>query len=166
MSRREKAPLIIIISLLVFFALAATMIFFGARMALYRAEQRALADPVMARVIETDSRVVTSRDSDGRTTSTTERTFIVEVNIFGEVVRRTMIAANFDPEDHWFNGDEVDPTVFQEGARVPVLVRRDLNFAVTPADFWSAYLVPVILMGFGGFITAFLGLWSFMFFRR
>lgn len=161
-----KAPMVIVISLLVFVGLGLMLIFFGARMAMYRVDQRALAEPATAIVRDVDSRTTTSRDTDGRTTTSTEYTYLVEFNLSGDQLRRPLVAANFDAEDVWFTRDEVDPEVHSIGAEVPVLVRADLDYAASPAGFWAAYLVPVFLLGFGTFITLFLGFWSYMFFRR
>ncbi|MEM6661349.1 MAG: DUF3592 domain-containing protein [Pseudomonadota bacterium] len=162
----SRAPWPVIAGLSIFVLIALAMVFFGMRMTLYRVDQRALAEPATAMVIETDSRVVTSRDSDGRTTSTTEYSYLVEIGAGGDTLQRPLIAANFDRQDTWFTSDEVDPDAHLAGSTVPVLVRADLGHAVTPAGFWAAYAVPVILMGFGGFILAFLSLWCWLFFRR
>ena len=54
------------------------------------------------------------------------------------------------------------PSGFTSQKIVEVLVRNDLDHAISPADFWAAYLIPAILIGFGGFILMFLSLWSWL----
>ncbi|MEM7059612.1 MAG: hypothetical protein AAF557_18665 [Pseudomonadota bacterium] len=161
MAQAGKHPWLMIVCLLVFFAFAATMFAIGGRMALFRSAERDLAQPAMATILNVDRK--TSTDSDGR--STTYYSFIVEMNLDGEIIERPLVAANFEPDDIWFNSDQVDLGLYQADGRVEVLTRPDLGFRTTPADWSAAYLVSMILMGFGGFMLAFLSLWSWLAFR-
>ena len=150
-----------ILSLGLFVLVAATMVFFGARMATFRAAERDLARPIMATVLNVDQR--TSTDSEGK--STTYYSFMVEMNLGGRIVERQLVAANFEPDDIWFNSDQIDLGLYRTDGRVEVLTRPDLDYRTTPADWMSAYLTAIILIAFGGFILAFLSLWSWLAFR-
>lgn len=161
MAQTAKHPWLMIVSLLVFMAAAGTMVFFGARMAMFRAAERDLAKPVMATVLTVDERI--STDSEGKTTR--YYSFMVEMDLGGRIVERQLVAANFEPDDIWFNRDQIDLALFREGGVVDVLTRPDLDYRTTPADWTSAYLTAIILMAFGGFILAFLSLWSWLAFR-
>ena len=151
----------VIITLLLFVAVGLALIFFGVRMADYRATQRALGVPVEGLVVDVETRQVTHEDEDGTWTST-EYKYLIELEADGTKVQRPLLAANFEPDDVWFNEDEVDPYEFADGEIVDVLVRRDLDHAISPASFWAAYLIPAILIGFGSFVVLFLGLWSWL----
>ena len=157
----RSVPLFVIITLLVFVAIGLALIFFGVRMADYRATQRALAVPIEGLVVDVETRQVVHKDEDGTWTST-EYKYLIEFEADGAVIRRQLVAANFEPDDVWFNEDEVDPWEFADGEIVDVLVRGDLDHAISPADFWAAYLIPTILIGFGSFVVLFLGLWSWL----
>ena len=165
MSRFRQVPLPVLFGLLLFAAIAGALIFFGLRMALYRADQRAIAEPMDAVVVSVDSRIVESTDSDGDRTTSTEYAFVVEFETNGEEMRRPVVAANFEAESVWFSVDEVDPDDFAKGNVVEILVRPDLDYAVTPAGFWAANMVPIFLTAFGGFILVFLSFWSYGAFR-
>jgi len=161
MAQSNKHPWLMIICLGVFVLIAATMVFLGGRMAMFRAAERDLAKPVIGTVLNVDSRI--STDSEGK--STTYYSFQIEVALDGEVLERQVVAANFEPDDIWFNSDQLDLALWKTGGRVDVLTRPDLDFRTTPADWAAAYLSAIILMAFGGFILAFLSLWSWLAFR-
>ena len=64
----RSVPLFVIITLLVFVAIGLALIFFGVRMADYRATQRALAVPIEGLVVDVETRQVVHKDEDGTLT--------------------------------------------------------------------------------------------------
>lgn len=137
--------------MLLVFALPALFLFFGARSALYRHEQQQLSEQTDAIVKKVDHETYTYRDRDGRTQSGEQWSYLVEFEVNGEAMERQVVEPNFDPEMIWHNSDSIDPDIYAEGARMPVLLRRDLDFAVAHDDFWAIYGTPVFLLGFGFF---------------
>lgn len=129
--------------------------FFGARMALYRIEQRELATRMPAEVARVETRSYSCKDSDGNRRTCYEHQFTVWIELNGDRVKRVVLQNNFDPEYDWHSGDEVDPETYTEGSTLPVLLRRDLGNAVAPDLFWAAYGSPVFLIGFGVFCSIF-----------
>jgi len=137
--------------LLLVFLLPALFLFFGARSALYRYEQQALSEPADAIVKKVDHETYSYRDSDGRTQSGEHWSYLVEFESDGQAFERQVVEPNFDPEMIWHNSDSIDPDIYAEGARMPVLLRRDLDYAVAHDDFWAIYGTPIFLSGFGFF---------------
>ena len=138
-------------SLLLLLLLPAIFFYFGGRMALYRAEQRALGEKITAEVIEQRRETFTSKGADGERRSGEHFAYTVRFDIAGDLVTRPVLEANYDPERIFHTSDEVDPKQFPVGSQMPLLMRRDLGFAVSPDLFWTAYLIPAVLLGFGAF---------------
>jgi len=133
------------------FLIPALLLFFGARSAIYRYEQVAASEQTTATVYEVEHQTTSYRDSDGRTQTGDEWRYSVEFEADGEVYNRYIVEPNFDLEMVWHNSDSIDPDIYAAGARIPVLLRRDLDYAVAHDDFWAIYLTPIFLLGFGAF---------------
>ncbi len=133
------------------FLIPALLLFFGVRSAMFRYDQVAASEQTTATVFEVEHETYSYRDSDGRTRTGEHWRYSVEVEADGKVHNRYIVEPNFDLEMVWHNSDAIDPEVYAEGARIPVLLRRDLNNAVAHDDFWAIYLTPVFLIGFGLF---------------
>jgi len=133
------------------FLIPALLLFFGVRSAIYRYDQVAASEQTTATVYEVEHQTTSYRDSDGRTRSSDEWRYSVQVEADGEVYDRYIVEPNFDLEMVWHNSDSIDPDIYAEGARIPVLLRRDLDYAVAHDDFWAIYLTPIFLLGFGTF---------------
>ncbi len=137
--------------LLLVFLLPALFLFFGARSALYRYEQVQLSEQTDVTIYEVEHETYTYRDSDGRTRSGEHWRYSVELEVDGETLHRYVVEPNFDLEMIWHNSDAINPEIYAKGARLPVLLRRDLDYAVAHDDFWAIYLTPIFLLGFGFF---------------
>ena len=133
------------------FLIPALLLFFGARSAIWRYDQVAASEQTDAKVYEVEHETYTYRDSDGRTRSGEHWRYSVEVEVDGETFHRYIVEPNFDLEMVWHNSDSIDPDIYATGARIPVLLRRDLDNAVAHDDFWAIYLTPIFLLGFGFF---------------
>ncbi len=130
----------------------AAFLYMGGGMALDRYQALRTAVPIDVVVEEVVRQTFSFRSSGaGRTTQGEHFSFRVRFNVNGRKMVRPLLAADFAPDQIWHSSDEIDPYVFAQGATVPVLVRRDLDYAVTPDQFWSVYLAPILGIGFGVF---------------
>jgi hypothetical protein len=136
---------------LLMFLLPALLLFFGVRSALYRYDQRSLAEQASAEVTGVERQVYTYRDSDDVARTGEQFRYTVALDLDGETITRPIVEANFDPQAVWHNSDAINPDIYAEGATMPVLLRRDLDNAVAFDGFWAIYLTPVFLIGFGLF---------------
>lgn len=142
-------------ALLLFCCVPLLFWFFAGRMVLYRMEQRELATPAVAEVLEIESRTVSSRSSDGRTRTSEEFRFTVLVPVNGDHVRRIILRNSYETRYEWHTWDEVDPETYPVGSDLPVLVRADLGHRVAADLFFAAWGTPIILAGFGLFVSFF-----------
>ena len=129
--------------------------YFAATMAISRSDDRARAVKIMGQVTDQNERRYTCKDKDRNTKTCTAWTYRVKFNLFGEQVERQLLDARFDPK-YIEHTDGVDHEAHPVGAKMPLLLRQDLNNAVAPDFFWSAYLMPVMLGGFGVFVSIFM----------
>lgn len=129
--------------------------YFAANMTIYRYEARQLAEKINGTVVEQTETEHSCKDSDGRRRTCTDWTYTVRFQVQGDQITRPLLDARFDPK-YDSHTDGVDHEAHGVGATMPLLLRRDLDFAVAPDFFWSAYLMPVILAGFGLFVSFFM----------
>ncbi len=130
----------------------AALLYMGGRMALDRYQALRTAVPIDVVVEEVVRQTFSFRSAGaGRTTQGEHFSFRVRFNVNGRKMVRPLLAADFAPDEIWHSSDEIDPYVFAKGATVPVLLRRDLDYAVTPDQFWSVYLAPILGIAFGLF---------------
>ena len=131
---------------LLLFLIPALFLYFGIDSAVYRITERAEAEPMVATV--EDYRTEQRCDDDGCSTVVA---YDLILDIKGDIVKRPLIEGNFDPEDIWHSEDMIPPSSYPAGSEMPVLVRADLGYLVTIDAFWSAYVLPIVLCGFGMF---------------
>ena len=129
--------------------------YFAASMALSRSEARAAAVKIMGEVTEQRELAYTCKDKDRNTRTCYHWVYKVRFNLFGKQVERQLLDARFDP-DYIHHTDGIDHEAHPVGAKMPLLLRQDLNNSVAPDFFWSAYLMPVMLAGFGVFVSFFM----------
>lgn len=141
--------------LLCLFLIPGLFWFFAFNMTMHRAEARQLAEKITGEVIEQREVKYSCKDSDGNTRTCTHWLYQVRFEVDGEQVTRQLLDARFDP-DYPEITDGIDHDDYPVGARMPLLLRRDLGNAVTPDSFWSAYMMPVFLAGFGVFVSFFM----------
>ena len=140
--------------------------YFGGNMALWRYEQRALAEPIVGEVIEAQRHSYECKNSEGSSTTCTEYSFTVAFEFSGDRMQRPLLEVNFEPDGGRFSSDEVDPDVYGAGAKIPLLLRRDLGTAVAPDLFWAAFLIPTVLLGFGTFVLIMISVAIMVFWHR
>ena len=143
------------IPLLCLMLIPALFWYFAANMAIYRYDARERAVEIMGEVTDQKKIDYTCEDSDGNRRTCTHWTYRVRFNVYGEQIERQLLDARFDP-DYIHHTDGIDHAAHPVGAKMRLLLRQDLNNAVAPDSFWSAYLMPVILAGSGCFVSFFM----------
>ncbi len=141
--------------LLCLFLIPALFWYFAFNMTVYRSEAREMAEKVTGEVTEQREVEYSCKDSDGDTRTCTYWLYQVRFEVDGAQVDRQLLDARFDP-DYPEITDGIDHDDYPEGAQMPLLLRRDLGNAVTVDSFWSAYMMPVVLAGFGFFVSIFM----------
>ena len=136
---------------LLLFVIPAVFLWFGIDSLLYRMNARALATPMVALVEAVHEESYSCKDSDGNTRTCHRVAYDLRLDIWGEPVRRPLLDSTFDPDDPWHSPDMISPQDYPEGAAMKVLVRLDLDNRVAIDAFWSAYVLPFVLLGFGTF---------------
>ena len=129
--------------------------YFAFNMTMHRSEARQMAEKISGEVTEQREVKYTCKDSDGDTNTCTHWLYKVRLEVDGAPVTKQLLDARFDP-DYPEITDGIDHDAYPVGAQMPLLLRRDLGNAVTPDSFWSAYLMPVFLAGFGVFASFFM----------
>lgn len=133
------------------FLIPVLFLFFGTKMAFYRYQVRAEAVPMTATVQDYTLERYTCEDSDGNRRTCERIAYDLILDLNGDRLERPLLEANFQPGEIWHTTDMVSPDDYPRGGEMPVLVRPDLGHLVAHDSFWSAYLVPIILLGFGAF---------------
>lgn len=128
--------------------------YFAFNMTMYRAEARQLAEKITGEVVEQEEISYSCKNSDGNYSTCTHWLYKVRFELNGDQVTRQLLDARFDP-DYTEHTDGFDHEAYPVGSQMPLLLRRDLGNAVAPDFFWSAYLMPVFLAGFGLFASFF-----------
>lgn len=141
--------------LLCLFLIPGLFWYFAFNMTMYRSEARQMAEKITGEVIEQREMSYSCRDSEGTTRTCTHWLYKVRFELDGEQVDRQLLDARFDPKYPEIT-DGIDHDDYPEGTQMPLLLRRDLGNAVTIDSFWSAYLMPVFLAGFGLFASFFM----------
>ena len=136
---------------LLLFLIPAGFLYFGFDSLLYRYDQRAKAVPMTALVEDFRQESYTCKDSDGNRRTCYRIAYDLRLDIFGEIYHRPLLDSTFDPDDPWHTPDMISPEDYPRGGQMPVLVRPDLDFRVALDSFWSAYVLPIVLLVFGAF---------------
>ncbi|MEL7468309.1 MAG: hypothetical protein AAFN27_07630 [Pseudomonadota bacterium] len=152
--------------LLLLLILPGIFFYFGINMAVWRYEQRALAERIVGEVAEVQKNSYECKDSDGNRRTCTEWAYTVTFDFAGDTMRRPLLEVNFEADGGRFSSDEVDPEVYVAGAKIPLLLRRDLDNAVAPDLFWAAFLIPTVLLGFGTFVLIMISIAILVFWER
>lgn len=129
--------------------------YFAANMAIHRHEARQMAQKITGTVVDQQKISYSCKDSDGNRSTCVHWTYKVRFQVNGTQFTQQLLDARFDP-NYIHHTDGIDHAAHPVGAQMPLLVRRDLDYSVAPAFFWSAYLMPVILFGFGVFVCPFM----------
>jgi len=131
------------------------LLFFGVRSAVYRLEQVADAEEITAIVEKVDQQVQearwNSRSTGSRGAPSILYSFTLRLEVDGETYTRMLLDTAFEPDSIWHADDVVNPHIYSPGARMPVLLRRDLGYAVAPTGGWAVWETPAFLIGFGLF---------------
>ena len=136
---------------LVLFLIPGVFLYFGVNSALYRYDIR--SEGVEMQAVVEDYRIETysCKNSDGHRSTCRRIAYDLILDLNGDKVRRPLLEGNFDPDDIWHTPDMISPDDYPRGATMEVLVRPDLGYLVSINNFWQAYMLPIILLGFGAF---------------
>ncbi|MEM7211361.1 MAG: hypothetical protein AAF479_05595 [Pseudomonadota bacterium] len=154
MTARDRKRRINNALLLCFWLVPGLFWYFAINMALYRAEARELAEKMKGEVIHQQEVTYSCKGSDKKTRTCTHWLYEVRFDLNGDKIARPLLDARFDPK-YVEHTDGFDHEAYPVGATMPILLRRDLDHAIAPDFFWSAYLMPVVLAGFGAFVSIF-----------
>lgn len=154
MSGRDRKRRINNALLLCLWLIPGLLWYFAAKMAIYRTEARELAEKITGEVTHQREVSYTCKGSGGKTSTCTHWLYEVRFDLNGDKMTRPLLDARFDP-NYVEHTDGIDHDAHPVGAQMPLLLRKDLDHAVAPDFFWSAYLMPVVLAGFGLFVSIF-----------
>ena len=136
---------------LLLFIIPAGFLYFGFDSLLYRYDQRSKAVPWTATVEDYREESYSCKDSDGNRRTCRRIAYDLKLDIYGETLIRPLLDSTFDPDDPWHTPDMISPEDYPRGGQMPVLVRPDLDYRVAIDAFWSAYVLPIVLLVFGAF---------------
>ena len=136
---------------LLLYLIPGVFLYFGANSALYRYDIRASGVDMTATVEDYREESYECKDSDGNRRTCRRIAYDLILDLNGEQLRRPLLGGNFDPADPWHTPDMISPQDYPRGATMEVLVRPDLGYLVSLNNFWHAYLLPLVLLGFGTF---------------
>lgn len=147
MSRRSPTRFLWVLLL----AIPAVFLYFGVNSLLYRVDARAQAVEMTAKIEHVRRETYSCKDSDGHTRTCERVAYDLTIDVSGDRMRRPLVEGNFDPDAIWHSADMINPEDYPVGAPMAVLVRPDLGYVVVIDAFWSAYVLPIVLLVFGAF---------------